>query len=221
MSIVRMKRVRLLALRGDRPEIMNRLMRLGCVEVSDLTSRLGDEHWSALVAPSPSDLPRLKSGLSELQAAKNTLSKYAKQKKGLFSPRPAVPESVFFKEDDLQIAADTAKQIGQITDAMADNYAEIGRLSNRISFLAPWTELNIPLETGSSAQCAMSFGVCPSSLEWEPIAAQLKENAPASEVFYSGSDREQHYFFLLYHKSESDVVREILKSVGYSRVEFK
>ncbi len=95
MSIVRMKRMRLLALLDDKRDIMHRLMCLGCVEIGQPERLLADSEWSALVAPSESDLPQLKASLAVLQSARLTLSRYANAKKGrniknLYGNRPPV-----------------------------------------------------------------------------------------------------------------------------------
>ncbi len=46
MSIVKMQRLRLIALAQDRDALLDRLLHAGCVELSEPTSYLADEDWA-------------------------------------------------------------------------------------------------------------------------------------------------------------------------------
>lgn len=51
MAIVKMKRLRLLAMHTEREELLQRLQTLGCVEVDEPEIDLSDPDWSALARP--------------------------------------------------------------------------------------------------------------------------------------------------------------------------
>ena len=48
MAIVKMKRLRLIALRAEQKELLGRLLHVGCVEVTETDQRLADPDWAAL-----------------------------------------------------------------------------------------------------------------------------------------------------------------------------
>ena len=68
MSIVKMKRIRLIALEEDKSALLAGLLHAGCVEVSEPTRRLEDEAWSAL-------LRRDTSGLAETRARQTEIGR--------------------------------------------------------------------------------------------------------------------------------------------------
>ena len=49
MAIVKMKRLRVMAMESDRDRLFDELQRLGCVQVSEQTEKLTDPDWAALV----------------------------------------------------------------------------------------------------------------------------------------------------------------------------
>ena len=48
MAIVKMKKIRLLALRSERDELLKELMLLGCVEISEPAAALADEEIASV-----------------------------------------------------------------------------------------------------------------------------------------------------------------------------
>lgn len=51
MSIVKMKRLRLLGLRSDRDQLFRLLQKQGCVEINEPVIDPDDPDWAALVRP--------------------------------------------------------------------------------------------------------------------------------------------------------------------------
>ena len=60
MAIVKMKRLRLLSLAGEREELLARLQRAGCVEVLEPEEELNDPAWTALLRRETSSLLTVK-----------------------------------------------------------------------------------------------------------------------------------------------------------------
>lgn len=69
MSIVKMQRLRLIALAQDRDALLDRLLHAGCVELSEPTSYLADEDWARLLHRDAGHLPELKSQAGEFRQA--------------------------------------------------------------------------------------------------------------------------------------------------------
>ena len=87
MSIVKMKRLHLIALRKDREALLAELMHVGCVEVSEPTQTLSDPSYAALLQRDTSLLPQAREQQAALKQAIDTLNRLAPQKGGLFTPR--------------------------------------------------------------------------------------------------------------------------------------
>ena len=60
MAIEKMKKLRLLAVRDSKEELLKELIRHGCVEFSEAEDALADSEAAALVHPESSELSKLK-----------------------------------------------------------------------------------------------------------------------------------------------------------------
>ena len=99
MSIVKMQRLRLIALAQDRDALLDRLLHAGCVELSEPTSYLADEDWARLLHRDAGHLPELKSQAGEFRQALEVLAKVAPYKGGMFTARGTIRESELPDED--------------------------------------------------------------------------------------------------------------------------
>ena len=93
MAIVRMKRLRVMALAHRREELLGGLLHLGCVEISE--PDLSDPGWSALLRRETSALTETRTEIADGKAALEALKRYAKVKDGLFIQRRQVTEQEF------------------------------------------------------------------------------------------------------------------------------
>ena len=56
MSIVKMSRLKLLAMQSDRDRLIHELMLLGCTEITESAEKLTDPDWAALARKEESKL---------------------------------------------------------------------------------------------------------------------------------------------------------------------
>lgn len=82
MSIVKMKRLRLIALARDRDELLSSLLHAGCVEVSEPPADLADP----LLRRDKARVAEAKSELAELKQALSVLRRQAPQRRGFSRP---------------------------------------------------------------------------------------------------------------------------------------
>ena len=109
MSIVKMKRLRLVGMQDQRDELLRLLQRMGCVEIDEPTDQLSDPEWAALTRPDTQALGDARDTRSQVEAALKTLKKYGpKQKGGLFVKRPVISQAELFAGPGDRPAADGA-----------------------------------------------------------------------------------------------------------------
>ena len=58
--IVKMKKLRVIAMAGDRTKLIDGLLRLGCMEITEPSDKLADPEWAALLRRQDSSLAQLK-----------------------------------------------------------------------------------------------------------------------------------------------------------------
>ncbi len=223
MAIVRMKRFRLLAPEKDRSQLLDLLQRLGCVQVEAQTERAGDEEWSKLVSRPETTLEETKQKISAVKNALDVLSKYTKDSmiKKLFTARPEMTLSELQKPAFLEEIQKDAGEILECARHISELSAERGRTEARLAALAPWRKLDIPLDYKGSKVLAFCPGICPAAADMGELQRILREEASAAEAFIISRSDTESYVVVLYHPDTEEETMVLLKSFGFSRMEFK
>jgi len=221
MAIVKMKRLRLIALDQDRAALLSRLQHLGCVEISEAEGKLVDPEWAALLRRDSSSSSEVKTQLAGVQHALEALRKYAPTKKSLFQKRSLMSEQAFLDADALASSLQIANTIGETLAELTRLHTRENRLLNIKAGLLPWTSLHYPLNQLSTEHVKITLGVCPAVVSLEALTQALSEAAPLSALTPLSQDRDQHYLLLMHHLSESDAADEVLKSFAFSNTQFK
>ena len=221
MSIVKMKRIRLIALASERDALLSSLLHVGCVEISEPTDYAADDDQAALLRRDTTDLAKVKGDLVQLTSALQVLGKYAPQKEGLFAPRRVVSEEELLDRNMMaqslekaQRINDHAKNIGQLT-------ARQTRLSAEKLALTPWESYELPLEEKGTRLVKILLGTVANSVDIGLLRGTVAEAAEECEIRLLSSDREQHYLEVLVHNAQEQTVLETLRTFGFSFSQLK
>ena len=218
MSIVKMKRLRLIGMQDQRGDMLRRLQHLGCVEIDEPGDRSGDPDWAALTRPDTGALNRARDARTSVENALKTLRKYGpKQKGGLLTPRPVITEAELFDDGAYQAALADAGSLVELERKISSLYAEQNKLKTQKLALAPWLALDIPLETASTAEVAVQFGTVAASTDLDALEGALGAVTDLYELMRAGEDRELKYLVFLCHRSAEEGCQEVLKEYGFSR----
>ena len=218
MSIVKMKRLRLIGMQDQRPAMLRLLQHLGCVEIDEPGDRSGDPDWAALTRPDTGALNRARDARTSVENALKTLKKYGpKQKGGLLTPRPVITEAELFDDGAYQAALADAGRLVELERQISALYAEQNKLKTQKLALAPWLGLDIPLETASTAEVTVQFGTVAAATDLDALEGALKAVTDLYELMRAGEDRELKYLVFLCHRSVEEACQEVLKEYGFSR----
>ena len=218
MAIVKMKKLRLLGLRADRERLLRPLQSLGCVDVREPAIDLSDPEWSALAKPEGAGLAKAREDRQTIDAALETLRKYAPAKDGLLSPRPTLTERQLFDDRVYGEGLAAAWQIADGERALAACVAEQAKLQSQKASLEPWVPLDVALETEGDGTVEILFCSAPSKVEFASLEAAVGQAAQEAQLFPAGSDRELQYFLLICHNSALSACTEAMRPFGFSRV---
>ncbi len=221
MAIVKMKRLRLIALDGERDALFDRLQRLGCVELTATDSKLQDPVWSKLLRRDTVSLGDLKSQVTQVTHALAALKKYAPVKGGLLEIRPVLSEAAFLDADRFAKSLGIAKDINDSLSKLTRMHSAENRLINTQAGLRPWVKLTAPLDKLSTPHVRISLMVAPAAVPLENIQSALAEEASLAEVSLLHEDKDQKYLLLFAHNSVVDEVDKQLKPFGCNTVQFK
>lgn len=222
MAIVKMKHLRLIALAEEQEELLDELLRVGCVEIAAPEPEEGDQEWSDLLSKRGSTaLSQVRSESSALKSALEALDRYASGKEGMLTPRPFVTQEQLFDPETKRVALESAQVINQAVSEINQALSSKNRLQAQRAGFLPWQALDLPLETESTETTEIVFGVLPAGVDLAGIQNELAQAAPLCEMVEVNQDKEQCYVLLLCHKSDFQAALETLKSKAFSQVRFK
>ncbi len=222
MAIVKMKRLRMVGMAGDREELLRKLQHMGCVEIVQPEADQEDPVWSALTRPDTGGLAAAHEEKAQAERALEVLKRYAPAKGGLLDPKPGVPEGDFLSEERAERARQAAKAVNDLDRRLAAIHAEENKLDAQKDVLRPWMDLDLPLETGSTAQVTIQLGTLPANVPMNQAEGELQaigELAQLTEVY--NAERDFHYCMLVCHASQAEGVLEKLKALGWSRANLR
>ena len=107
MAIVKMKRLRMMAMTADREVLLRRLQHMGCVEIVQPETDPDDPLWTGLTRPETAGLAAAHEEKNQAERALEVLKRYkALPKSGFLAPKPGVQEGDLFDPGDAR-AVDT------------------------------------------------------------------------------------------------------------------
>ncbi|MDR2357279.1 MAG: V-type ATP synthase subunit I [Oscillospiraceae bacterium] len=216
MAIVKMKKLRLIALRSQRDELIRDLTVLGCVEVSEPDELLEDEAVSAVAARETSDAEVRRSQAAALRRALDVIDRYAPVKSPMFALLSDISAEEFFegKDEDrlFELAAETEESDGRLRRLDAEET----RWSSYIESLLPWESYRLPLSFGGTKYAGVSPGAVPAFEDPDALGRELAEAAPLSELFHVSSGREQHCLCVVYARESEQEVSDVLRAHGFA-----
>ena len=217
MSIVKMKRLRLIALASDRDELLSSLLHAGCVEVSEPPADLADP----LLRRDKARVAEAKSELAELKQALSVLRRQAPQKEGLLTPRQVVRERDLLDHGAMAAALEKARTVNDHAKAAGQCSARETRLNAELQSLRPWEACDLPLNEAGTRCVAVLLGTVPSAVDFDAMAGAVSEAAEASQVTLLSADGQQQCLEVLVHRSQEGAALEALRSYGFSLPQFK
>lgn len=217
MSIVKMKRLRLLGLRSDRDQLFHLLQKQGCVEINEPSFDPDDPDQAALVKFDRRGLSSAREKNSLLNNALIILKKYAPAKDGLFRARPVLSEDELFDDALYTAGLDAARAILDTERGITSMTAEQGKLQAQKAALAPWIPLDVPLDFGGSKAVAPIFGTIPAKADYTAMEAAVASVSEMSGLFYASADQDLHYFLLVCHTDEEAACIEAMRPFGFAR----
>ena len=218
MSIVKMKRLRLVGILSERDELLRLLQHMGCVEIDEPVDKLADPEWAALTRPDTGGLAAAREVHAGVEAAMKTLRKYGpKLKGGMFVKRPVISKDDLFDDAAYAQAQADARRLAELEREISALYVEQSKLKTQKLSLAPWLGLDLPLETASTQEVAVLFGTVANGVDLDAMEGALLAESELVQLIRAGSDTELKYFVLVCHRSAEEACQEVLKGYGFSR----
>lgn len=223
MAIVKMKGLRLLAMRSDREALLELLQGMGCVEIDEpdqdpqtwqgLLSQLGNQ---TLSRPDGQALSQAREDLQAAQRALAVLKRHGDKGRDLLAPRPRLTRQQLF--DGEEQGKQAVQQVLEADRQLAALEAQHSKLLTQRAALAPWLELNIPLDTASTQEMVVQFGTVTAGVELEQVQRAVEGASELAQLTQASVDRDVRYCLLVCHTSAQEEVLQALRDFGWSRM---
>lgn len=223
MAIVKMKGLRLLAMRSDREALLELLQGMGCVEIDEpdqdpqtwqgLLSQLGNQ---TLSRPDGQALSQAREDLQAAQRALAVLKRHGDKGRGLLAPRPRLTRQQLF--DGEEQGKQAVQQVLEADRQLAALEAQHSKLLTQRAALAPWLELSIPLDTVSTQEMVVQFGTVTAGVELEQVQRAVEGASELAQLTQASVDRDVRYCLLVCHTSAQEEVLQALRDFGWSRM---
>ena len=220
MSIVKMKRIRLIALAEDRDALLSSLLHVGCVEISEPEIPQGED-GNPLLHRDAAGVAQAKAQLTALQHALEVLRKYAPRKKGMFAPRDTIREKELLDEKAMAAALSKVEAVNEHAKAVGQLNTREARLHTEQLALQPWRAYDLPLEEDGTKTTSILLGTVPNAVDFDAMAGAVMESAETAWLKLLSTDREQQYLEIIVHRSQEQLALETLRTYGFSFSQLK
>lgn len=221
MAIVRMKKIRLIALRSQKDELLSALMHLGCVEFSEPEASVSEREIFEMLKKEPSGLERHRCEQAELNRALDILEQYAPYKSRLFAVRPSITAKTLVDESQLAERLELVKSILTLDGEIRRLSAQKAQQQNLIESLSVWKSLDIPLDFSGTQFTAAVLGAAPLSISFDALRSAFAESVPEAELFPVSDCDDQHHILLVCLHDKLTEAQETLRSFHFSVSEYK
>ena len=211
-----MKKLRLLAVRDQKEELLREMIRHGCVEFSEFEGELRETELAGLLRRESADIPALKARHASLVHAVELLDHYAPKKSKMLSAKPELEDRVLLDDTGLSGALKVAEAIEGSDARIKRIAAEESRQRSVIESLQPWLGLDLSLDCPGTERCSVLLGSMPGRIQLAEVEAALEAVDAESELFPIRSDKKEHDVLLVCMREKLPAMQDALRPFGFT-----
>ena len=220
MAVLQMQRISICALKRDRKAILENLQSMGVIEMNQIAGE--DDGFDKMDTQNARVGFEKKAQLSENALA--ILELYAPQKQSLLSSLEGKALVGQKKFNDTVAAKETiiakADALVAMNKEIAENKANILKLSNQIESLSPWLNLDVPMNYTGTDKVAMLLGTMAADTAPDTVYAKIATHAretDAVDVEIIRTDKDAIYLVVFCLRDDAAAVEEALRAGGFAR----
>lgn len=214
MSIVKMKRLHLVASASERERLMKLLAFYGVVELTE--TDVGELPVSEV----STDSGKIRESLSEIVSAKEFLKVKGKMKMGLLSKKPEISERDIFSSTFVVSALEKAEKINKAREEISRLNDKKAKLELSAKSMEPWEGLDMPLDLPQGKHFTATLLSSPVSASFDALCDAVRSESEEAELFEISKDGTSRYMLIITHNSDFEKVFGVLKQFGVVSVKF-
>ena len=211
-----MKKLRLLAVRADKEELLRELIRHGCVEFSELEGKIQGSEVEEILHRESSDIASLKSRQTSLNHAIELLDRYAPKKGKMLSAKPELEDRVLLDDTGMSGAVKVAETIEGYDARIKRISAEESRERSVIESLQPWLDLDMPLNTEGTERTSVLIGSLPTRVDPAEVSAALEAVDEECELFCIREEKKERFVVLVCMREQLAAMQDALRPFGFT-----
>ncbi len=217
MSVSKMKRLTVFAHKERLDELVKRLVKLRCVEISESEERSMEELSLTRINCDTRRL-ELEADIADIGKAINLLDPFVRRSKGLFPQKTEVDTEAFVKKGHAERARRTVKEALSAENRLNAIKAERARCEADIAAAEPYSEYDMPLGFSGTDSSECFLGVLPAATDLDVCGKALYKVGAIAQILRR--DKNGIYAVFFCHKSDSAAVSAELSSYGFLKANF-
>lgn len=218
MAKLQMQRVSICALKRDRKAVLEKMQKLGVMEVSSIE----DEELERLDTQTARQSFDKKT--NGIESALTILQTYAPAKTSMFDGLKGkdLIESDEFNPviEDREEYLSASKKLISLEKEISEKKANISKTENQVEAIQPWLKLDIPMDYKGTQHTRTLIGTMAPLTTLEMVYTFIKEyddSLDAVEVEIINQDKDATYLCVVCLREEADKVEEALRLNGFAR----
>ncbi len=219
MSVSKMKKLTLVAMKHDAAKITEKLMWLGCVEVEKSKpdrERRGEAY--------DAERDRAAADIKLFEEASSILIKLGNIKHGMFSPLPTVSRKGFQQgrigEKEYSEIAEAAHVIIKRKKELDALKSEINALESKALSLSPFLSYDMRFSENETRRTSIILGSLPKSTDMEKLPETFEKEGFEATVEVISTDSSLSYVAIIYMKDREEAAVKALSRLGFNRITF-
>lgn len=214
-----MLKIGVCGLQSDRKQILEKMQRLGVVEIENVKKQEGRVKLNT--AP---QLESFSKTIDVFEQAIEILDRYTEYTPKMLSSyrgRPIMDNEEFMSiversDRNIERCYGILRKAKQIEELEAD----ILRLRLRIDVLKPWLSLDVPMRLAGTKHTKVFTGTVPGNQTPQKIRELIAQKSPSLTLFdveTAGLLADSTCVFIVSHESAAEEMEEVLRSIGFAR----
>ena len=219
-----MQRVAVVGLDTYKGKLIEELMNLEVVELTDQSDKLSDEYWkdNVLADDGSEGAAVYEADISRATQALEVIEKYGQLKSPLFKTRRIVAKSRLKTiEKSGQSTEKKIEELLLLNDDIRKTTEQLNKLETDRILLDAWQPYDVPLEDTGTRTVSIRTGILKAGVDLEEMKKAISEVSEMSVVKKVNEDKEFLYVAILIPRDDSDEVEKTVRDYGFSQISFE
>ena len=211
-----MNKLRVTASKAQKEELLEQLLVLGCIEISEPDELMADPEFAALVSREAVKTDALRASAQSIARALDVLGRYAPAKSPMFITRTDISWGEFLCEDKLEECLGLAARLDSLDSRIRYAISEETRENALIEALLPWAPHDLPLDFEGTKTSAVLLGSVAASVDFFALERAVSDAVPEANVALVSSDESRLYVCVIYLREKLVALSDALHEFGFT-----